>query len=144
MSHCTRMCTTYRQYAHNLTTCVHLNTFRRALKPPHNKKNRLRRQEEWERSWCVARQPGMYRQALIKCREREWARCSKLTALHQTLGSFCCAHIYWKHAAYYVIDILQASAVTGYTWGSYSIRSRGAAEVSNWITAECISCHTSL
>ena len=30
-----------------------------------------------------------------------------------------------------VIDILQASAVTGYTRGSYSIRSRGVAEASN-------------
>ena len=32
---------------------------------------------------------------------------------------------------FYVIDILQASAVTGYTRGTYSIRSRGAAEASN-------------
>ena len=30
-----------------------------------------------------------------------------------------------------VIDILKASVVTGYTQGSYSIRSRGAAKASN-------------
>ena len=37
----------------------------------------------------------------------------------------------------YVTDIPQANVVIGYTRGSYSIRSRGVAEPSNWITAEC-------
>ena len=43
-------------------------------------------------------------------------------------------HVHTVH----VIDILQARAVKGYTRGSYSIRSRGADEASNGITAECI------
>ena len=80
----------------------------------------------------MARHPGMYRQALIKCREREWAAWALQTDCPASNRRFfCCAHIYWKHAAYYVIDILQASVVTGYTRGSYSIRSKGAAEASN-------------
>ena len=57
-------------------------------------------------------------------------RATSIVAILQVLDGSC-DHQLWTDAkgmhGVQVIDILQASAVTGYTRDSYSIRSRGAA-----------------